>query len=143
MTYRPTDNNLNLDYHYQSTSHNHWELGQQQPNGPCVDRRCFNLPDIDWSTNSVPTHQYLTSINERYLDMIDHCRLEKTVNQQTSESTCSLLIGKAHVMPGLSDHEIVRVVSNVTAQNIRPVRRKKLPVEEGASRGNGDGVYNV
>ena len=37
----------------------------------------MNLPDIDWSTNSITKHQYVKDINECFLDTFSKCNLER------------------------------------------------------------------
>ena len=39
----------------------------------------FNLPDINWETRSVISHQYSKYTNDKFLEVIDDCYLEQLV----------------------------------------------------------------
>ena len=43
----------------------------------------FNLPDIDWTTDTVVSHQYLKEINTSLIDTLDKCNLDQIVDFTT------------------------------------------------------------
>ena len=46
----------------------------------------FNLPDTDWETRSVISHQYSKDINDKSLEVIDDCYLKHLVTFPTRAS---------------------------------------------------------
>eukprot|EP00057_Strongylocentrotus_purpuratus_P027291 XP_011681765.1 PREDICTED: uncharacterized protein LOC589552 [Strongylocentrotus purpuratus] len=92
----------------------------------------FNLPDINWEDLSVGGHSNPASINNRFLDMIQNCNLQQMVTFPTrGDNVLDLfltnrptLINKCSLLPGLGDHDIVGVDSDVTAKRSKPVKRK-------------------
>ena len=78
--YRPTDNN----YEYaeelrKAVSH----IGSTNKNSTIWIGGDFNLPDIDWKTNSIVSHNYLISISKSILDMIQDLGAEQMVDFHT------------------------------------------------------------
>ena len=72
----------------------------------------FNLPDIDWQTNSIRGNQYPKEINETATNMINECGLFQLINFPTRQNNCldilltnnkSLLTSLIDI-PGISDH---------------------------------------
>ena len=84
----------------------------------------FNLPDIDWPSNSICGHQYPAAINELYLQMSFNLGLTQHVLTPTRldnilDLFCTnfdFYIKKVTVIPGVSDHEAFLINSNL---NIR------------------------
>nr|XP_054767499.1 uncharacterized protein LOC129274773 [Lytechinus pictus] len=91
----------------------------------------LNLPDIDWTNLSVSGHNYPASMNNRLLNMTHDCTLQQMVTFPTRlQSTLDLfltnrpsLVNKCSPLPGLGDHDIVGVDTDVTAKRRKPVKR--------------------
>ena len=92
----------------------------------------FNVPDIDWKTDSATSVRYPLAISERVLNLVHECNFEQMVDFPTREdNTLDLfmtnrpsLINRCEPIPGVSDHEIVYVDSEVLAKRQKPIRRK-------------------
>ncbi|MEW8547322.1 MAG: reverse transcriptase domain-containing protein, partial [Candidatus Thiodiazotropha sp.] len=91
-----------------------------------------NLPDIEWTTNSIYGNSYRKDINETVLQAMENCGLDQVVDFPTRDDNLldifftnrpSLIQSCTH-LPGVSDHEIVFVDSDVSAKYQRPVKRK-------------------
>ena len=93
----------------------------------------FNLPDINWFSNSINGNRYLVDINERVLQMLLTVYQEQMVTYPTYPSSGNILdifltnrpslTTKCIVMPGLSDHDMIFTSSATTAKpNILPKR---------------------
>ena len=59
----------------------------------------FNLPDIDWHTNSISGNQYPKEINETAINMFNECGLSQ-LSYKTEQLPRHSLID----IPGISDH---------------------------------------
>ena len=91
----------------------------------------MNLPDIEWTTNSIKTHQYLKELNQCFLDTFDITNLDLIVDFPTrGASTLEImatnrpsLINKCS--PHIGDHE-TSVLLNMNCQpnKSKPVKRK-------------------
>ncbi len=94
----------------------------------------INLPDIDWQTNTIVSHQYKHVINESFLQMLDSTGLQQVIDFPTRGDNIldvvltnrPSLISRSSPLPRLSDHEVVFVEANIQAQRKKPVRRKIL-----------------
>ena len=94
----------------------------------------FNLPDIDWEQNKIIGHQYSSSINQLFLDLINDLGLSQTVlNPTRGENILDLfftnnlnLINKSTVIAGVSDHEAVLIDSKLSIKTKKPNSRKIL-----------------
>ena len=92
----------------------------------------LNLPDINWSTQSIEGNSNSTAINRRFLNCIHQCGLEQMVDFPTRQSsTLDLfltnrpsLVDKCFPAPGPADHDIVCISSSASVRKSRPVRRK-------------------
>jgi hypothetical protein len=92
----------------------------------------LNLPDIDWSSNSVMSHQYTKEISERFILALENSGLQQMIDFPTRIcKTLDLfvtnrpsLVTSCKALPGVSDHEIVLVESDMSAKYQRPVKRK-------------------
>ena len=89
----------------------------------------FNLPDIDWETNSIVSHNYLIPINKSILDFIHALGAEQMVdfpsrkdnildifvtNRPSLENKCNPING---------DHDIVLVDANIVPSRQKRTRR--------------------
>ena len=91
-----------------------------------------NLPDIDWNTDTITGHNYLVSINKAYIDTFNHIGCEQMVNFPTRVNNildifCTnrpSLVDRISTVPGLSDHDIVLVDTNILPARQKPVKRK-------------------
>ena len=87
----------------------------------------LNLPDIDWEKHEIEGHQYLKDINQTFLDLAQDLGLDQMVDFPTRGGNIldvfmtnrPGLVKKCNLIPGVSDHEIVHIVSSV-----HPVRKK-------------------
>lgn len=92
----------------------------------------FNLPDIDWKAITVKGHQYPETINRQFLDMLNRCGLQQEVTFPTRNSNIldlfltnrPSLVSRCTCLPGIGDHDIVYIESDVTPRRNKPVRRK-------------------
>ena len=92
----------------------------------------MNMPDIDWKSNTVTSNQYKKEISEQFISTLQDCGLKQLVHFPTrNDKTLDLfatsrpsLLTKCVPHPGISDHEIVIVESEISVKYKRPVRRK-------------------
>ncbi|XP_072046546.1 uncharacterized protein [Amphiura filiformis] len=92
----------------------------------------INLPDIDWATNHIISHQYPVALNESFLQTMESAGLEQLVDFPTrGDNTLDIvltnrpsLVNRCEGAPGLIDHDIVFTDMNVRAYRRKPVRRK-------------------
>ena len=92
----------------------------------------LNLPDINWKSVSIEGSRYNTSINETFLETIKECGLEQKIMFPTRmNNTLDLyltnrpsLVNRCESLPGLSDHDIAFIDSNVSAKRHKPIKRK-------------------
>ena len=92
----------------------------------------MNLPDIDWSTNSITGHRYSKSINEAFLEMMGDTNIEQLVDFPTRrENTLELLltnnpsfVTSIEDTTGISDHDRI-VIADIICHPRRnqPVKR--------------------
>ena len=78
----------------------------------------INLPDINWSSNSISRNSYRKDINETILEAFALSGLEQATNRPSLVKSCKLI-------PGVSDHEIVHVSSYISVKYQRPVKRNR------------------
>ena len=94
----------------------------------------LNLPDIDWTTETVEGHQYSNAINTAFLSAFQELGLSQIVDFPTRlHNTLDLfltnrpsMISKCTAIPGVSDHEMILTISDIQAKRIKPVSRKIL-----------------
>jgi hypothetical protein len=92
----------------------------------------LNLPDINWSSNTITSNQYRKEISEICLALEEDLGLIQSVNFPTRGQNLldvfftnrPSLINRCEAIPGISDHEIVFVDSNIAISRQRPVKRK-------------------
>ena len=91
----------------------------------------FNLPDINWNSYTVEKHQYKKEINELFINTVQNLNLELINKRPTrNHNTLDLfltnrpgLVIDHEIIPGLSDHDIVRVNNRIkTLINKKPKR---------------------
>ena len=84
----------------------------------------LNLPDINWSSNSVDNNQYKKDINEKVLNTIENCGMQQMVELPTrNNKTLDILltnrpslVTNCSVQPGVSDHDIVMLSADINAK---------------------------
>ena len=92
----------------------------------------MNLPDIDWETEKITSHQYRKSLSETYLQNLADVGLSQIVNFPTRGSNTldviitnrPTLVGQCEPMPGLCDHDVVFMDLSVRAYRKKPIRRE-------------------
>ena len=90
-----------------------------------------NLPDINWKSDTIDSHQYLANINQSFIDVFNDIGCQQMVDFPTRQGNIldifatnrPSLVAKSSALPGLSDHDIVLIDTNIVAQRRRPVRR--------------------
>ena len=89
----------------------------------------MNLPDIDWETEQITSHQYRQAISESYLRTLAKVGLEQVVNFPTRRDNIldlistnrPTLVRQCQPMPGLSDHEVIFTEIGIQATKRKPV----------------------
>jgi hypothetical protein len=92
----------------------------------------FNLPDIDWEANNITGSQNSKQINEIYMDIIAENFREQMVNFPTRGTNIldlfttnrPSLVNRCQPLPGLGDHDIVFIDSDITAKRTKQTQRK-------------------
>ena len=92
----------------------------------------FNLPDINWTTESVDGHRYCRNINDTFMDAFHDLGLKQIVDTHTrGKSTLDLflttnpnLVVDHSVISGISDHDIVDVQMRINLPRKKPIKRK-------------------
>ncbi|XP_072024987.1 uncharacterized protein [Amphiura filiformis] len=129
--YRPTNNDLQYMEELTSIiSH----LCISNPGCPIWISGDINLPDIDWSTNSIVSYQYRLALNQSFLQLMTSTGLEQMVDFPTrGDNTLDIILtnrpsltNTCASLPGLSDHDLVFMDANVRANRRKPVQRKIL-----------------
>ena len=93
----------------------------------------YNLPDIDWSDESIVGNQYSKQLNQIFLDTLQSCNLDQMVDFPTRKENIldiiftnrPSLVHKLTQCPGISDHNtIVQAEIDCRARVHKPVKRK-------------------
>ncbi|VDI33330.1 Hypothetical predicted protein [Mytilus galloprovincialis] len=92
----------------------------------------FNLPDIDWSSLSITSHQYPARMSSEYLELATRCGVEQIVKTPTrGENILDLfftshpsLVNKCKTIPGVGDHDAVLIDTLAKPQRAKPTKRK-------------------
>ena len=127
--YRTTNNDLN---HTVNLTNAIESLVKRYPKEVIWIGGDANLPDINWSLNTVSGNNYKKEINVTFLQAVENSGLDQVVDFQTSDDNLldifltnrPSLIQSCKSLPGISDHEIVYVESDVSVKYQRPIRRK-------------------
>ncbi len=127
--YRPTNNDLNYLEELINTITN---LYRSNPGTPTWIGGDINLPDIEWSSNSIVSHQYPRALNESFLDLLAITGMEQLVDFPTrGDSTLDIFItnrpsltNTCTSIPPLSDHHVVFMDVDARAHRRKPVKRK-------------------
>ncbi|XP_076438589.1 uncharacterized protein LOC143277598 [Babylonia areolata] len=90
----------------------------------------FNLPDIDWKTSNIISHQNPKTMNQAYINKLQDTGLLQINHSPTrGENILDLfitnrpsLVSRCTTLPGLSDHDILLCDST-----IQPTRTKPIP----------------
>jgi hypothetical protein len=104
----------------------------------------LNLPDINWSSNTITSNQYRKEISEIFLALEEDLGLIQSVNFPTRDQNLLDVfftnrpssINRCEAIPGISDHEIVFVDSNIAISRQKPVKRKIYLWNKAESRVN-------
>uniref|UniRef100_A0A7M5WYL3 PHD-type domain-containing protein n=1 Tax=Clytia hemisphaerica TaxID=252671 RepID=A0A7M5WYL3_9CNID len=95
----------------------------------------FNLPDIDWNTNSITSNQYSKELNEQYLEVFETSGLHQMVNFTTRKKAILDLmltnrpgfVSNCSPVPGLSDHDTAVLLDMIChPQRHKPIQRKVM-----------------
>ena len=92
----------------------------------------LNLPNIDWNSYSISGHNYPLQLCERFIDiLLDHSLSQLVSFPTRKENTLDIfvtnrpsLVTKCLPIPGISDHEAILLVSDITAKIQSSVSRK-------------------
>ncbi|KAK3083794.1 hypothetical protein FSP39_003288 [Pinctada imbricata] len=90
-----------------------------------------NLPDIEWDTMSITGNRNSAPINTAFLTTVLDIGSEQVVNFPTRRNNLldifltnrPSLINKCSPLPGLSDHDVVLIDSNITPARQKPPSR--------------------
>ncbi|XP_061188846.1 uncharacterized protein LOC133197022 [Saccostrea echinata] len=92
----------------------------------------FNHPDINWSTQSIISHQYPSKMSTEYLNIPGDCGVEQLVCTPTrGDKILDLfftsnpsLVQRRKVIPGVGDHDAVLLDSLIQPLRSKPARRE-------------------
>ena len=116
--YRSTDNNYEYaDDLRKAVTH----IGSTYKHSTIWIGSDFNLPDIDWKTNSIVSHNYPIPINKSFIDMIVDLGAEQLVDTPKRKDTIldifdtnqPSLVNKCTPTPRSEDHDIVLIDANI------------------------------
>ena len=101
------------------TSSNIWLMGD------------FNLPKVDWQSSAPTPDCKFPTFYRECLEVFNDCLLEQTVTSPTRGkhildlffTSNPTLIDSVSILPGLSDHDIVRVLVNTIPSQTKQVPR--------------------
>ena len=94
------------------------KIGRKNKNNHIWIGGDFNLPDIDWSNNSIVTHQYSKDLNEQFLETFENSSLLQVIDFHTrKKATLDLMftnrptfLSKCTPVPGFGDHNTAALV---------------------------------
>ena len=104
-----------------------------QPGHNLVNSGDFNRGDVDWDSSTVKPDAYDCAPNQKLLDIAKNCSLTNVQQQATRRSrapdiyltTNPSLVKSVTVVPGMSDHEGMRVIdTDIRPTYSRPKSRK-------------------
>ena len=108
------DRSPNTDVTYQASLCNYIiTMTKKYPNANICCTGDFNLPDIDWDSESIHSHRYPFAVNDLMLNMSVECGFTQVVNFPTREknildlffTTYPSCIQQCEPIPGISDHD--------------------------------------
>ena len=129
--YRPPDNDSNYSTEICEEIH---KIALENKNSLFWIGGDFNLPDIDWSTETILGHQYKRCINETFLDKINELGW-KQINKTPTRGNNILdlfitsnpgLITTNTIIPGVGDHDAIKINSNMNTIKKKPNQREIL-----------------
>ena len=90
----------------------------------------FNLPDIDWSRNTITGYQYRKEVNKAFLTLQSDVGLHQIIDRPTREDNIldlfftnrPSLVNRSTVIPGISDHHAISIDSHVTMTRQNPTK---------------------
>ena len=127
--YRPTNN----DNQY-ATELTDFMMKVSKKHSNAIQWFCgdFNLPDVNWQSNTIEGSRYPSAINQLFIDCAFNCKMEQVVDKPTRmENILDLfftnrpsLVNQVQIKPGISDHEMVCIDSAIRPAKVKPVQRK-------------------
>ena len=126
--YRPPSSNV---AYLHECCHQLETIRQNHPDSALWIAGDVNLPDIDWTNNSINNHQYSINLNQTFIDFLQDNALSQLVNYPTRGSKIldvfitnrPSLVESCNTIDGISDHEAVLVSSYVLAPSGHPIER--------------------
>ena len=126
--YRPTNRDVDC---IRSLCDTVLQITQSNPKATIWLAGDFNLPDIDWNNETIIGNRYPKPVNEAVINMLHSCELEQmvdfpTINQNTLDlfiTNGPTLVNRCEPMPGISDHEIVCINSNVSVKRGKTAKK--------------------
>ena len=110
-------------------------ISARNPNSFICCAGDFNLPDIDWDTESVSRYRYPLAINQSLLKMSADCFFTQLVNSPTRNRNIldlfftnrPLLTNSCSTKPGIGDHDTVLVSIHIKSpMPVKPHRKVYL-----------------
>ncbi|XP_053381379.1 uncharacterized protein LOC128549116 [Mercenaria mercenaria] len=92
----------------------------------------FNLPDIDWPSQTVNSYQYPASMSNLFLNIPTQCGVVQVVESPTRGSKIldlfftnnPFLVEKCKLTPGVGDHDAILVDTLFRPRRVKPTKRK-------------------
>ncbi|XP_072022921.1 uncharacterized protein [Amphiura filiformis] len=92
----------------------------------------FNLKDINWPDQSVKTGSNFTAQCKKFIDICNFFSLDQLVTEPTRKDSIldlflvsnPTIVEYTKVLPGLSDHSMVKIHVNTGCSTAKPARRK-------------------
>ena len=127
--YRPP--NSNIDY-MENICRAICEMKAESGNSTVWIGGDMNLPDIEWENLTIIGNQNPTELNCKFIDTINDCGLDQRVNFNTrGDKTLDLfltnrpaLVNRCTCLPGIGDHDIVFIDTNLKPSRAKPSKRK-------------------
>ena len=125
---------MTLYIYLQSLCHSIQEVIDSNPHSTVWIAGDLNLPNINWSDNSISGNNYPIPFCNLVLDLFSNAGLAQLVTFPTRRNNIldifatnrPTLLNKCLPIPGISDHEAIYIESMITAKYNPPVRRKIL-----------------
>ncbi|XP_072021445.1 uncharacterized protein [Amphiura filiformis] len=99
----------------------------------------FNLKDINWPDQSVKTGSNFTAQCKKFIDICNFFSLDQLVTEPTRKDSIldlflvsnPTIVEYTKVLPGLSDHSMVKIHVNTGCSTAKPARRKFFLYKKG------------